>query len=280
MKRSWVAVLAIIIFLLLGILTYSFGIKNKTNPTPSPVQNTTPGLPQETVSDKNITVISPKANETIKLPFQIKGTARVFENQFNYRVKEGNTVLAEGFSMTDAKDAGQFGNYVVTISLIAPPKGDKLTIEVFESSPKDGSETNKVSIPVQFDNSNTMNLKVYFADKKSSDNCTKVTALQRITDRTQAPARATLYSLLQGPTKSERDRGFFTSINSGVKIQWLVIENGIARVDFDKTLEEEVGGSCKVSNIRAQITQTLLQFPTVKTVVISIDGRTEDILQP
>jgi len=35
-----------------------------------------------------------------------------------------------------------------------------------------------------------------------------------------------------------------------------------------------------VTAIRAQITETLKQFPTVENVVISIDGRTEDILQP
>ncbi|PIP22172.1 MAG: hypothetical protein COX38_02115, partial [Candidatus Nealsonbacteria bacterium CG23_combo_of_CG06-09_8_20_14_all_39_25] len=48
----------------------------------------------------------------------------------------------------------------------------------------------------------------------------------------------------------------------------------------DEQLEFQVGGSCKVSAIRAQITQTLKQFPTVDEVVISINGRTEDILQP
>lgn len=65
-----------------------------------------------------------------------------------------------------------------------------------------------------------------------------------------------------------------------MKIQKLTIENNVARVDFDKQLEYQVGGSCRVAAIRAQITQTLKQFPTVKEVIISIDGRTEDILQP
>jgi len=54
----------------------------------------------------------------------------------------------------------------------------------------------------------------------------------------------------------------------------------VAKADFDEQLEFQVGGSCRVSAIRAEITQTLKQFSTVKEVVISIDGRTEDILQP
>ncbi len=66
----------------------------------------------------------------------------------------------------------------------------------------------------------------------------------------------------------------------GVKIQKLTIENNIAKVDFDKQLEFQVGGSCRVSAIRAQITQTIKQFPTVKSVKLSVDGRTGDIFQP
>jgi spore germination protein GerM len=66
----------------------------------------------------------------------------------------------------------------------------------------------------------------------------------------------------------------------GVKVQSLSIEGGVARVDLSEELEEGVGGSCMVASITAQITETLKQFPTVDSVIISIDGRTEDILQP
>ena len=65
-----------------------------------------------------------------------------------------------------------------------------------------------------------------------------------------------------------------------MRIQGLTIENGVAKVDFSEQLEFQVGGSCRVAAIRAQITDTLKQFPTVDSVVISIDGRTEDVLQP
>ncbi len=58
------------------------------------------------------------------------------------------------------------------------------------------------------------------------------------------------------------------------------IKDGAAYVDFDKTLDQNVAGSCRVIAIRAEITQTLKQFPNVNDVIISIDGRTEDILQP
>jgi spore germination protein GerM len=124
-----------------------------------------------------------------------------------------------------------------------------------------------------------IDIKVYFG-KKGEGECEVVFPVTRSIIKTQAAARAALSELFSGPTEKEKVNGYFTSINPGVKIQKLTIENGIARADFDITLEKAVGGSCRVAAIRAQIRETLLQFPTVKSVIISIDGRTEDILQP
>jgi spore germination protein GerM len=45
-------------------------------------------------------------------------------------------------------------------------------------------------------------------------------------------------------------------------------------------MQYEVGGSCRVSGIRNQIIQTLKQFPTIKNVVISVEGNSEEALQP
>ncbi len=130
--------------------------------------------------------------------------------------------------------------------------------------------------------SETMVVKVYFNNSNLDPeySCNKVFPVERKILKTQALARAALEELLKGPNDSEKTQGFFTSINPGVKIQSLAIENGTAYVDFDEQLEFQVGGSCRVSAIRAEITQTLKQFPTVGNVIISIDGRTEDILQP
>ncbi|HPP18950.1 MAG TPA: GerMN domain-containing protein, partial [Candidatus Dojkabacteria bacterium] len=60
----------------------------------------------------------------------------------------------------------------------------------------------------------------------------------------------------------------------------LSIEDGVARVDFSKELEEGVAGSCKVESIRAQIEETLKQFDNIDSVIISVEGKVEGILQP
>ncbi len=130
--------------------------------------------------------------------------------------------------------------------------------------------------------SETIKVKVYFNNDRLDPeySCNKVFPVEREIAKTQAVAGAALEELLKGATDADKEQGFFTSINPGVKIQKLTIENKTAKVDFDKQLEFQVGGSCRVAAIRAQITQTLKQFPTVDNVIISIDGRTEDILQP
>jgi spore germination protein GerM len=125
-------------------------------------------------------------------------------------------------------------------------------------------------------------VKAYFSNTSMDPeiSCNKVFAVNRQVPKTQAVARAAIEELLKGPTDTEKNSGFFTSINSGVKINSLSIDNGTAKIDFDDSIEKGAGGSCKVSAIRAEITQTLKQFPTVKEVIISVNGRTEDILQP
>ncbi|HEY4499050.1 MAG TPA: GerMN domain-containing protein [Candidatus Paceibacterota bacterium] len=114
----------------------------------------------------------------------------------------------------------------------------------------------------------------------SGEDCVSVFPLRRETsDRDNLPVSA-LASLLKGPTQEEKDAGYFTSINSGVSIKSFRVENTVAFVDFDSEVEREMGGSCRVSAIRSQIGKTLEQFPEIDGVVISVEGRTEDILQP
>ncbi|MEK9132159.1 MAG: GerMN domain-containing protein, partial [Patescibacteria group bacterium] len=126
-------------------------------------------------------------------------------------------------------------------------------------------------------------VKIFFNNDKFDPNlmdCSKVYPVNRSIKPTLEVARAALEALFKGLAVGERNLGYLTNLNSGVKIQTLKIENGVAKVDFSSELEKAVGGSCRTAAIRAQITETLKQFPTVREVIISINGRTEDILQP
>jgi len=128
-----------------------------------------------------------------------------------------------------------------------------------------------------------MNVFVWFPNAQLDPNmldCSKVFKTERTIVQTVAVGKAALEELFKGTTNQEAKDGYFTNIPTGVKIQKLTIENGVAKVDLNEKLEQGVGGSCRTESIRAQITQTLKQFPTVKDVIISINGNSDEILQP
>jgi germination protein M len=82
---------------------------------------------------------------------------------------------------------------------------------------------------------------------------------------------AALESLLEGPDSFEMGYGLRTEIPDGTQLLGLEIEGEIARVDL--TSEFEAGGGLASKQARlAQIVYTITQFPTVKSVLFSLDG--------
>lgn len=228
----------------------------------------------------------PRPNDIVKSPIIITGEARgnwYFEATFPVKlVDESGKVIASHYAQAEGE--WMTADYV--------PFKSKLNFEVtatttatliLEKDNPSGLPENaaQIEMPVILTPA-VIKVKAFFnnnnLDKEIT--CVKVFSVDREVIKTQAVARAALEELLKGPTEEEKTQGYLTNINAGVKIQKLTIENGIAKVDFDKTLEEAVGGSCRVTAISAQIAETLKQFSTVKKVIISIDGRTKDILQP
>ena len=63
-------------------------------------------------------------------------------------------------------------------------------------------------------------------------------------------------------------------------IQKFEIKNKVAYVDFNSNLNKGVGGSCKVIAIKSQIENTLNNLPDIDSVVISVNGKTDGILEP
>src|SRR6266511_197736 len=211
------------------------GIVNKETPTPTatPSVSLSPS-PSESPQGPNITVTSPKSGDMVGNPITVTGTARVFENTFNYALKDSkNKTLYENFAMTDAKDAGIFGNYTVKIPVpVNAPKD--LVVEVFEYSAKDGSVINLVQVPVKLSSQQTMTVKAYFSKGLNPTDCSKVVALNRTVITTREPAFISLTELLKGLTTSEKQAGYNTNIPDNVRINSLTVRSGTAYVDFDE----------------------------------------------
>lgn len=236
---------------------------------------------------------SPRSGEEIKSPLTIEGKARgfwFFEASFPIKIiTEENELIAQGIAQAQeewmTEDFVPFkGEVNFTVSSI-----ERGWLILEKDNPSDLPENDdelRVPIILTPANKETTKVKVYFNNIQLDPEitCVKVFPIEREIPKTEAIGRAALEELLKGPTEQEKSEGFLTNINPGVKIQKLTIDpptgGGVAKVDFDEQLEFQVGGSCRVAAISAQITQTLKQFPTVKSVIISINGRTEDILQP
>lgn len=100
-------------------------------------------MPETLCNNTNIKVINLKLNQEVSYPLVISGEAKVFENQFNYRISDSKgTLLKEG--VVYAKN----NKFEIKITSLKT-EDTKITIEVFDESAKDGSEIDKVVIPLQ-----------------------------------------------------------------------------------------------------------------------------------
>jgi hypothetical protein len=256
------------------------------------VRHGSPSSPKPTtgcVKEPNIVVDQPLAGDIIKGPFAISGKAKTwyFEGSFPVELVDNqNNKIAVGYAkaMGDWMTADYVAFETGEINFLSYPKATTTGFVVFKKdNPSDLRELDEeFRVAVTIAPIETIKVKVYFNNNKLDPeiSCNKVFPVEREIIKTTAVARAALEELLKGPSNKDGADGFTTSINYGVKIQKLTIEGGVAKVDFDEQLQQGVGGSCRVSAIRSQITQTLKQFPSVKNVIISVNGETETILQP
>lgn len=234
----------------------------------------------------NITISMPKPGSDVGTAFVATGLARVFENQFNWDVLDPNTskVVATGTAYAYAPDAGKFGYYSISVQMPLTYKKSSLVFEAFDYSAKDGSKTDIASTTLTYHPENKLtNVGVFYPNTVMDPNatdCSQVFEVYRTIGDTPGIARASLIQLIKGPTQEEQQYGFITDIPGGVQINGIKLTSGDLTADFDQTLQQGVGGSCATAAIRAQITKTLTQFPTVKNVTISIGGKTADVLQP
>lgn len=261
---------------------------DKSPESQSPTAQTDEEVEKEIKTQKSdlIRIENLKSGDEISSPLEISGKARggwYFEASFPIIIVDENgkelgvaIATAEGDWMTE-----ELVPFTATLNF--DPGESKEGKIIFQKDNPSGLPEfdDSLEIPVKFSQEKELTIKVFFGNEAHENiSCSELDSRERKIPRTQATAKASIKQLLAGPTDEEQSLGYFTSINPNVKLQKISIENGIAYVDFDEQLDTNVGGSCRVTAIRAQITETLKQFPTINDVVISINGRTEDILQP
>ncbi|MDA8216718.1 MAG: GerMN domain-containing protein [Dehalococcoidales bacterium] len=248
----------------------------EATPTPRPLP--TPSAEQP------IVVAEPRPDQAVQSPLRVAGQARVFEANVRIEVVDAQgKVVYSGFTTATA-GAPEIGSFDTEVSFDPPSQAGRGFVRVFATSPRDGSRVGLVEIPVNLSASGSagqsapLQIQVYFT--KAAGNDVNVVPVSRTVPHTLAVGKAAISELLKGPTEEEKESGLTTVIPTGAQLNSLKIENGTAYADFNAALGAQVSGSLAVATIRRQITQTMQQFSTVQQVAISIDGKSEDILQP
>ena len=261
-------------------------------PTATLARQTPPAFATPAV---NIIVTSPVANQTLQSPVRIVGIARVFEASVSYEIAAGSRQLAAGFTMA-SMGAPEWGTFQVEVPVASVATPTKAIVRVFTHSMKDGSIQDLVEVPITIEPgglsppppvptrvgtgtaSATRQVTIYLVRRVGSGEI--YVAVSRQVPHTQAIGTAAIQALLAGPVIEERMQGLDSPIPDGTTLRSLRIVDGVAYADFDRRLLEHDGGAARAKSIARVVALTLEQFSTVREVVLSVEGRTEGVVQP
>ena len=114
-------------------------------------------------------------------------------------------------------------------------------------------------------------VRAYFYFESVSGSSGLVPVLREV-PATKAVATAAMAALLGGPTENESG-AMSSAVPDGTKLLGLTIKDGVATVDLSSEFESG-GGTASATRRLGQVVYTLTQFPSVKSVVFQIEGRT------
>lgn len=119
----------------------------------------------------------------------------------------------------------------------------------------------------------TYPVSVYFSKHTASDDDPSKTFAVARTSPNAGVAKFSITELLKGPTESEKTQGFFSYVrlrddasSCGGADFTITIKDQVATLQFCKTFDHV--GSVSDGQAESSIKATLLQFPTVKKVII------------
>jgi len=95
----------------------------------------------------------------------------------------------------------------------------------------------------------------------------------RVVPKSSGVARAAMNALLEPDAVLARYDQLSSAIPSGAKVLGLSIKNAVATIDLSSEFESG-GGSAAARYRLGQVVYTLTQFPTVRSVLFQVEGRT------
>lgn len=236
-----------------------------------------------------IVVTAPASGAFVGNPTTVKGYARgywYFEASFPVEIRDGNgTLLATG--PAQAEEDWMTERYVpfsATLVWNANPATNTGMIVFRRENPSGLPENDlSVTIPVSFVPTPGMTrVNVFYSYDPyihDQDAYNIVLPIGRDIPSTTSIARATVETMLKGPTFSEKAEGYRSNINPKTVVRRIVIDDsGTATIDlssenFDENESFTEPGTPAIAYFERQLVETLRQFPSVKSVRYLLDGK-------
>jgi spore germination protein GerM len=123
-----------------------------------------------------------------------------------------------------------------------------------------------------------MTVKIYYRNTKRDKRgtCSKVFPVRRPHTKTRSVARAALEELFKGPTQQEEAQGYSSRFSgkTASALKGIMIRKNTAYVNLNdlRTLMAEAGSSCGAVQLLSEMSHTVKQFRTVKSVIFAIEG--------
>ena len=273
-KNIFLTLCAIAVFVLYGAYEFGF-LKSKIPETAN--SNTNPSG-SVAVIDSNIIVSKPTSASSVTSPVEISGQVKT-NTVFDLQIVDGFSQIIASSTLNIIGEGSDWTTYSRELSFAAP-----MTAQGFlKIVPADGS--NVITIPVNFSDYQPRPLvNVFFSNIKEDPevlNCDIVYPLQRRLLSPEVTIAAVMQVLFLGLSDEEVAAGYINNLpENNVNLLESSVSDGVATVNFDEGLERGIAGSCRVMAIRAQITETLKQFENIDEVIIAVNGRVDEALQP
>ncbi len=223
-----------------------------------------------------IALASPEQNDRVNSPLVIAGTIKTDVSGIRWNVLQNEEVLSEGDLLRETDTETSVTEFSERIFLPVLEDSD-FTLRIWPMyGDRVGEEMTEVELRAATTEKTSVN--IFFIDPDLQEfDCSELDFEKRTVLKTENVAELALQELIMGPTSDWA----LTSLPTGTQLENIKVSNGVATVEFSSpNISAWSGGSCHVASLRAQIERTLTQFPTISEVIISVNGETEEILQP
>lgn len=230
------------------------------------------------VPPENIVISKPMPGGLVQFPLEIEGRAKAREGSVDIRLADPEgRILYEGYATVSGGRANSFGSFQMKIDhLLRRPSNESVLLEIFELSEENKEEKNKVSLPLRLAVGDTSGIKLFFANSElvspGKDPCGRVFPVERIVPKLPGLIPGALDLLSRGPLRSEFEKGYRTEIDPSAVVREFMIDEGRARADFDGQLVADISNKCRLDTLRAQILETLKQFPEIVDARFTVLG--------